>query len=179
MITWKISIPALGLAAACAVAIQFGATPAEAARSDLSCLATAIYFEARGEPEDGQLAVGRVILNRVADEDYPSTVCGVVYQNAHSKNACQFSFACDGFPDKITDSRTYDEIAQLAQTLLACGSSCPATANVPAAATHYHAISVRPHWASKLTWLGQVGSHVFYRTPLQTAAGRHPGKVGV
>ena len=75
MITWKISAPALGLVSACAVVISVRndtsrrspEPQAHAAQSDVSCLATAMYFEARGEPEVGQMAVGRVILNRVAD----------------------------------------------------------------------------------------------------------------
>jgi len=55
------------------------------------CLAEAIYFESRGEPEMGQLAVAQVVLNRVMSGLYPNSVCGVVYQNAHRFNACQFS----------------------------------------------------------------------------------------
>ena len=133
MSTWKISARALGIVSACAIVIQFGATQAHAARStqmhaahnDLSCLATAMYFEARGEPQDGQMAVGRVILNRVSDRAYPSTVCGVVYQSANRRNGCQFSFACDGVPDRIADTRTYRQIEQRAKTLLSCGTRLP------------------------------------------------------
>ena len=61
-----------------------------------SCLAQAIYFEARSESELGQLAVATVILNRAKAEHYPSSICGVVYQGASPLNGCQFSFACDG-----------------------------------------------------------------------------------
>ncbi len=71
--------------------------------SELKCLATAIYFEARGEPEEGQLAVAQVVLNRVKNPAYPNTICGVVYQNKTKRNRCQFSFACDGRSDRITD----------------------------------------------------------------------------
>ena len=60
------------------------------------CLAEAIYFEARGESEEGQAAVAQVVLNRVSSGLYPATICGVVYQNRWHYNACQFSFACDG-----------------------------------------------------------------------------------
>src|SRR5215475_10421449 len=60
------------------------------------CLAEAVYFEARGEAVRGQIAVAQVILNRAFSGKYPDTVCGVVYQNKHRYNACQFSFACDG-----------------------------------------------------------------------------------
>ncbi len=183
MSTWKISARALGIVSACAIVIQFGATQAHAARStqmhaahsDLSCLATAMYFEARGEPQDGQMAVGRVILNRAADRAYPSTVCGVVYQGANRRNGCQFSFACDGVPDRISDTRTYRQIEQRAKTLLSCGTHCPG--NIAARSTHFHSTSVRPRWSSKLTRLGRVGNHIFYadaKATVRTAsAGRH------
>ena len=60
------------------------------------CLAEAIYFEARGEVEEGQVAVAQVVLNRVKNPSYPDSICGVVYQNKHKRNRCQFSYACDG-----------------------------------------------------------------------------------
>src|SRR5262249_58140344 len=67
------------------------------------CLAEAIYFEARGEAVRGQMAVAQVVLNRVFSEKYPNTVCGVVYQNAHRRLHCQFTFACDGIPDIVRE----------------------------------------------------------------------------
>ena len=66
------------------------------------CLAEGIYFEARGEPVSGQAAVSQVILNRVRNPHYPNTICGVVYQNKHWRNRCQFSFACDRIRDPGT-----------------------------------------------------------------------------
>ncbi|MEA2934849.1 MAG: hypothetical protein QOD74_1495, partial [Variibacter sp.] len=60
------------------------------------CLSNAIYFEARGEPVRGQIAVAQVVLNRAFSGYYPEDVCGVVYQNAHRHLSCQFTFACDG-----------------------------------------------------------------------------------
>ncbi|MEO9961273.1 MAG: cell wall hydrolase, partial [Nisaea sp.] len=69
--------------------------PASAfAEDEQTCLANGIYFEARGEEEEGQAAVAQVILNRVRNPAYPDTICGVVYQNQSWKNRCQFSFAC-------------------------------------------------------------------------------------
>src|SRR5262249_39291728 len=59
------------------------------------CLADAVYFESRGEVKRGQIAVAQVVMNRVFSGFYPNNVCGVVYQNAHRKLACQFTFACD------------------------------------------------------------------------------------
>ena len=93
------------------MAIELGAqtgretigSPVAVNSRDLRCLARAIYFEARGESTLGILAVGRVILNRVASKAYPNSVCRVVYQNDNRRNRCQFSFACDGKPDTITE----------------------------------------------------------------------------
>lgn len=128
-------------------------------RTELSCLATAIYFEARGEPEEGQLAVGQVILNRAASGSYPTTVCGVVYQNASRKNACQFSFACDGKPDKVANREVYEEIEERARKLLSKEDERDGKIWT---STHYHATSVSPYWSKKLQETGQIGSHIFY-----------------
>lgn len=150
---------------ACAALFAPSATFAKSAApktDELTCLATAIYFEARGEPESGQLAVGQVILNRAAHGGYPRTVCGVVYQNAHRKNACQFSFACDGIPDRVTNKDLYEEIKSLAKTLMS-GSGEPD--GRIASSTHYHATSVKPDWSSKLRKTGQLGAHIFYQSP--------------
>ena len=59
------------------------------------CLSEAVYFEARGEPVRGQIAVAQVVVNRAFSGYYPENVCGVVYQNSHRHYACQFTFACD------------------------------------------------------------------------------------
>ncbi len=68
----------------------------EAMDREQRCLAEAVYFEARSEPEEGQAAVAQVVLNRVKSGLYPSNVCGVVYQNRHRYMGCQFSFALRG-----------------------------------------------------------------------------------
>ena len=75
-----------------------GESQAEFEERERRCLATAIYFEARGEPVQGQIAVGQVILNRVRSPNFPETICGVVYQGQMSPG-CQFSFTCDGKTD--------------------------------------------------------------------------------
>ena len=69
--------------------------PKDSARQ-MRCLAEAIYFESRSEPEDGQAAVAQVVLNRVRSGIYPTSVCGVVYQDRNRPFACQFTFACEG-----------------------------------------------------------------------------------
>ena len=76
-------------------------------RGEQKCLASGIYFEARGEPIKGQAAVAQVILNRVRNPAFPDSICGVVYQNKRWRNRCQFSFACDGKRDRVRSARLY------------------------------------------------------------------------
>ncbi|MFW6077969.1 MAG: cell wall hydrolase [Hyphomicrobiales bacterium] len=133
----------------------------------IQCLATAMYFEARGEPSRGQFIVGRVILNRVASRYYPDDICGVVYQNAHMTNACQFSFACDGEPNRVREAQAWSQIKRRAQYLVDCDDKCSMAAMGRSdlwTSTHYHADYVSPNWAKKLQRTGQVGRHIFYYT---------------
>jgi spore germination cell wall hydrolase CwlJ-like protein len=133
----------------------------------IQCLATAMYFEARGEPARGQFIVGRVILNRVTSRYYPDDICDVVYQNAHMKNACQFSFACDGLPNRVRETEAWSAIKRRAAYLLECDDKCSLAAIGRSelwTSTHYHADYVSPNWANKLQRTGQVGRHIFYYT---------------
>jgi spore germination cell wall hydrolase CwlJ-like protein len=125
-----------------------------------NCMATAIYFEARGESERGQAAVGQVILNRVKEETYPDSICGVVYQNKHMRNACQFSFACDGQSDVARNQAAWRRANDITEKILNSGGADKAIG----AATHYHADYVKPKWAYHLKKLSTVGRHIFYRT---------------
>nr|WP_321458115.1 cell wall hydrolase [uncultured Cohaesibacter sp.] len=125
-----------------------------------TCLANAIYFESRSEPEDGQVAVGQVVLNRVKNPAYPNTICGVVYQNQNKRNACQFSFACDGIPDRVRSKKAWDLAWKLANEVVneevwlkSVGSS-----------THYHATYVHPKWARTMKKRKKIGLHIFYKT---------------
>ena len=133
----------------------------------IHCLATAMYFEARGEPARGQFIVGRVILNRVASRFYPNEICEVVYQNAHMKNRCQFSFACDGQPNRVREAEVWEQIKRRARYLVECDDTCSIAALGRSelwTSTHYHADYVHPNWASKLQRTGQIGRHIFYYT---------------
>jgi len=135
-------------------------------KKDMTCLAQAIYFEARGEPLEGQRAVGNVVLNRVADPHYPKTVCGVVFQNEHARHRCQFSFACDGLADTPPDTRAWHHARKLAATLLTSKRH-----DDTGHATHYHANYVQPDWANALQPTVDIGHHLFYRdAPRQSNA---------
>jgi len=123
------------------------------------CLADAIYFEARGEPVRGQIAVAQVVMNRVFSGYYPTTVCGVVYQNANRRLACQFTFACDGIPDKITEPDAWERAKTIARETLDGKYWLPDVGK----ATHYHARWVRPRWVREMHKLDRIGVHTFYR----------------
>ena len=82
------------------------------------CLANAIYFEARGEVERGQMAVAQVILNRAFSGYYPGNVCDVVYQNAHRHLACQFTFACDNHKDVVRDQKAWEVATRISDDAL-------------------------------------------------------------
>ena len=129
------------------------------AEKELWCLATAVYFEARGEAYRGQVAVAQVVMNRVAHRLYPDTICGVVFQNQQKRNACQFSFACDGRPETITDQKSWTQAQEIARGVTSGELYLTEVAN----STHYHATYVYPHWAPRLKKMTKIGLHVFYR----------------
>lgn len=134
-------------------------SPVEVSDRERWCLATAIYFEARGESYRGQVAVAQVVMNRVKDHRYPDTICGVVFQNQNKRNACQFSFACDGIPEVVTERESWAQAEDIAQRYLG-GELYLAEVG---SATHYHATYVRPAWAPRMEKVTQIGLHVFYK----------------
>lgn len=131
---------------------------AELAKAE-QCLAEAIYFEARGEPREGQYAVAQVVMNRVRSGYYPSDVCGVVYQNRNRLNACQFSFACDRIPDRVTNKHAWNIATAIARDVTRGGAWLPEIGD----ATHYHATYVRPNWLRDMVKEDRIGRHIFYR----------------
>lgn len=120
---------------------------------DMRCLAEAIYFESRGEPLAGQLAVGRVIINRADSGLFPSDYCSVVMQPG------QFSFVRHGrIPAVNESSPAWDRakaIARIAHQELWDSEAGDAL--------YFHAKYVRPRWASRKTARATIDSHVFYR----------------
>lgn len=123
------------------------------------CLAEAVYFEARSESEEGQAAVAQVVLNRVKSGLYPSTVCGVVYQNRHRYKACQFTFACEGKSLRIGESEAWNRAKRVASAVLEGKTYLEDVGG----ATHYHANYVRPYWARRLKKMDVIGRHIFYK----------------
>ena len=123
------------------------------------CLADAVYFEARGEPIRGQMAVAQVVINRVFSGYYPHNICGVVYQNAHRRFRCQFTFACDGLPERVNEPAAWERAKQIARDALDGNFWL----NDVGKATHYHARWVHPWWVHEMRRLDRIGVHTFYR----------------
>lgn len=137
---------------------QKEATARRLRQAEENCLARAIYFEARSESELGQLAVAKVILNRVRSPDYPNSICGVVYQGSGRRNSCQFSFACDGLPDDVRSAAAWQRAKAVAHKAIAGSTKVEAIGT----ATNYHADYVRPKWAKSMKRLVKIGRHIFY-----------------
>lgn len=129
-------------------------------KKEQRCLAIGIYFEARGEPARGQAAVSQVILNRVRNPTFPNTICGVVYQNSHWRNRCQFSFTCDGIPDRVNSQYHW----RLAKDIAMATTAGKIWLDEVGSSTHYHATYVNPRWAHSMKRLTRIGLHIFYRT---------------
>jgi len=121
--------------------------------ADLRCLAEAVYFEARGEPIEGQLAVAEVIINRAASSLYPDSYCGVVTQPA------QFSFVRKGRIPPVNEASAAwaraKAVAQIAHEDL--------WESQAGDALYFHARYVKPGWARSKVQLAQIDTHIFYR----------------
>ena len=132
---------------AAAVAAQ---ASSETMGDELQCMAGAIYFEAKGEPLNGQLAVAEVILNRSKSGRFPKSVCSVVTQRG------QFSFVRGGRVPSIAPNKQYRTAVAVARVALADAWDSPATG-----AMYFHARRVSPSW--NRVQVAAIGNHVFYR----------------
>jgi len=135
-----------------------GESQAEFQERERRCLATAIYFEARGEPVRGQVAVAQVILNRVRSPLFPETICGVVYQGQNQKG-CQFSFACDGKTDIPRNDAQWAQAQDISRQITAGELWLPEVGY----STFYHANYVSPYWAGSMSKIDKIGRHIFYK----------------
>jgi len=120
---------------------------------EVMCLAQAVYFESRGEPLDGQLAVARVVINRADSNTFPDDYCSVVTQRA------QFSFVRGGnIPQPNRGSAAWDRAKAIANIAHRDLWESPAADSL-----YFHATYVRPRWAGRMTMRAQIDSHIFYR----------------
>lgn len=115
------------------------------------CLAQVVYYEARGEPVEGQVAVAEVVVNRAQSDAYPSSLCAVAYQPG------QFALTIeDALPSP--QGAAWKRAQRVAAGVLAGRLESP----LEGRPTHFHAVSVDPYWAQVYRPVGQVGAHVFY-----------------
>jgi len=138
-------------------------------QEEIACLAVNIYHEARGESEEGKLAVAFVTLNRVKSDAYPDTVCGVVYQGKHKRSwrdnetlvpvrhGCQFSWYCDGKSDMVQDFDSYEEIVELSMNVWYGRFEDNTDGSL-----FYHADYVDPAWAQHMAMTKRIDNHIFY-----------------
>jgi spore germination cell wall hydrolase CwlJ-like protein len=130
-----------------------------AARSRaLECLASAVYYEAGDQNDDGERAVAQVVLNRVRHPAFPGSICDVVFQGSTRATGCQFTFTCDGSLYRRPDIAGWNRAYRVASAALSGYVYAPV-----GYATHYHADYVVPYWASTLAKNAVVGAHIFYR----------------
>lgn len=128
----------------------------------LKCMADNIYYEAAMEPAEGKLAVGQVVMNRVAHPAFPKDPCQVIYQrNVFYQNViCQFTWLCDGSVGrKPVQPKQYEESMQAAKMVLLEGFRLPSLKE----AIYYHADYVNPKWNHQQ--VAKIGRHVFYKQP--------------
>ena len=131
--------------------------------SERLCLTQAIYHEARGESEQGQWAVANVIINRAMSHKFPTTLCGVVFQNTdQGYHRCQFTFACDGRSDLGTEKAAWNRATKMAAVAYSEFKQGDRPDVIPDDALYYHTVSVNPGWSYKFKRVATIGAHEFY-----------------
>ena len=166
----------IGFASLLTVLVSFSALAGEEtakndpAWNDLRCMALNIYFEARGEPLLGKIAVGHVVLNRVAARKFPGKVCAVIQQGGEvRRHRCQFSWWCDGRSDTPRNKRLWEKSAELALNVYWGQSEDPTEG-----ALWYHADYVKPYWRKVYERGPKIGRHIFYsQVPRKTQVASH------
>jgi hypothetical protein len=137
---------------------------AKRSRTQIDCLAEAIYYEARSEDVRGQYAVAEVVMNRVKDRNFPDTICEVVFEGQYRDTGCQFTFTCDGSRKAQPRGEAWDRARAIALNVR-LGLNKPMTRK----ATHYHTDYVDPYWSDSLVQTAVIGTHIFYRFPKTSA----------
>jgi hypothetical protein len=127
--------------------------------SETSCLAEAIYYEARGEGLLGEKAIAEVVVRRTHRSGYPHSICGVVHQGVGA--SCQFSFICDGTLDRPKAAGEWRRAVGLATRIIT--GAVPLT-NLTDGAISFHAARIEANWPGLVRTV-QIGNHVFYRRP--------------
>ena len=150
---------------------------------ELECMARNIYFESNNQSKAGQIAVARVVMNRVQDTRFPNTVCEVTQEGPTReswktkkdptladedrifypvKHRCQFSWYCDGKADEII-SKENNHAWRVAQDIAFNVMVFNKYSGLVEGATHYHADYVDPAWNKTITLVTKIDDHIFYR----------------
>lgn len=124
-------------------------------RTQIKCMTENAYFEAKGEPVKGIIAVNNVVLNRVEDNRFPNSPCGVI--NQRTRRVCQFSWKCEG-GKRVRDWNKYNEIQDIVEDVY-LGN----TGDVTRGAQFYHADYVKPNWSRVFRKTTKIGAHIFYK----------------
>lgn len=139
--------------------------------SQIGCIATAIWHEARNESERGQAAVAWVIMNRVS-QGFAHSPCSVVYQthtvyNSQTKTRqrfCQFEWHCNRrVRPPNTETLEWERVQDIAFRVFVAGEY---TGVLPPNTVFFHSRTVNPGW--RYTRVAVIGNHVFYsRRPVR------------
>jgi spore germination cell wall hydrolase CwlJ-like protein len=129
------------------------------------CLAQVMYYEARGEGEQGERAVAEVVFDRLAQGTHGGTLCDVIFEGA-GKTFCQFTFACDGSMRAAKEPEAWRTAQVLAARLMVGELS---QMDDIKGATNYHATYVHPYWASRFQKIAKIGNHIFYKAKTLTS----------
>jgi len=138
---------------------QASPVTAKMRQAQLDCLARNIYYEAGYEPFEGKVAVAQVTINRAESGEFPSDICGVVYQKniVYQKVFCQFSWYCTAAgSQKPMNGPVYTESMEVAKKVLLEGFRLDGVKE----ALYYHADYINPGWGKKP--LTKIGHHIFY-----------------
>lgn len=131
---------------------------------EMKCLALNVYHEARGESQEGQLAVAHVTLNRVSSSKFPNSICKVVKQGQYKNgkpvlHKCQFSWWCDGASDKVRNQREWKSVKQIVATAVKWYNEGEDMSN---GALYYHTSNITTRWSKKFTKTAKIGNHLFF-----------------
>jgi hypothetical protein len=127
-------------------------------RREFQCLALNVFWESKGEPLVGQIAVASVTLNRLANPRFPKSICDVVWQGVGlGRNKCQFSWACDRHLDLPDEGVAWQRAQQVAYRAMFLDPVDPTDG-----AMYFHATYVRPDWSYEKPRIMRIGRHIFY-----------------
>jgi spore germination cell wall hydrolase CwlJ-like protein len=138
-------------------------SPVPEGMSEAECLAINIYFEARNEKSNFyKAAVGFVTMRRMISNEWPDSICEVVYEQRLSRRTkkwvAMYSWTLDGLSDNPKNEKAYQNSLHIAIMVLS-----ETIKDKTKKATHYHNTSVNPYWASSLIKTAHLGNHIFYK----------------